>query len=54
MKRINVTLDDHTLALLRRIGERVNIADRSAAIRYVVMRVAREEALVDETVDKEE
>ena len=43
MQRINVTLNDETLGLLRKIGEQFGISDRSSTIRFVTAYVAGKE-----------
>lgn len=54
MKRVNATLDERTIELLRRLGERLGIADRSSVIRHITARVAREERIELNDDDKEE
>jgi len=54
MQRINVTLDERTLALLRRLGERLGLRDRAAVIRFLAQYAARKERLPQPQEEKEQ
>lgn len=50
MQRINVTLDDETVDLLTRLGQRFGTADRSSTIRFLTRYVAGQEQMREGTM----
>src|SRR5690554_174369 len=49
MQRINVILDQRTLDVLARLGQRFGIGDRSSVVRFIARRVAEQKRVMDIT-----